>query len=480
MLKKYVTLPSSSRSQQNHNCEEQGARTTPLEALFLHELTARTALAYKPWLEQGVVREDEINEEVYRYFIKKKSSIYSYYGEQWAYYHEATLLLHDRFLHFIDSARTLFRRRYHKNELDIDFYLKEMKKVSRNTTRWQLLRKHFLNKWNTLLSEREDHYQKQHIKTLCNDYFRILEEKGNALKNKGRQSRSVSPRLSWLQLTTSPQMRKKIEQLAAVIKREPVIRELTEILGRKKDDEARHYKAIKADNTVRMWKHSSHNDIVGITEGDNLNALMPTEYALMSSSDLENIFYKRFLQKKLSMFLSASHETVKAKASDNRGHELAKNRKKGPYIACIDTSASMHGERELIAKAIILALILKSDEQERPLKVILFSNQIECIEINHAFNDLNRLEEFFCGSFCGGTDLTPAIKHTLETLHTSQFLYADVVWLSDFEMHPLTSYWLNAIQEEKQNGVRFFSIAFGDKIEKSYLELSQKSWFIQS
>lgn len=123
---------------------------------------------------------------------------------------------------------------------------------------------------------------------------------------------------------------------------------------------------------------------------------------------LEPIFYRRYVEKKLAVFDAVSRQIECAEASSYSGRDLQKWAKHGPFVVCVDTSASMEGERELLSKAVVLSLALIADKLRRPCRVILFSDQTEVIELNNLYFDLALLETFLCNSFLGGSDMTCA------------------------------------------------------------------------
>ena len=73
------------------NYHEGYERVRQLSALFLRRLHEIAGEVYAEVLSSGVIRPEEMEEEIQRYFAKKKSGlqdVYSYYGEQWDYYYQ--------------------------------------------------------------------------------------------------------------------------------------------------------------------------------------------------------------------------------------------------------------------------------------------------------------------------------------------------------------------------------------------------------
>lgn len=455
------------------------ARVLRLSALFLKRLHDISGEVYAEGLASGVVRPEEMEEEIQRYFAKKKSGlqdVYSYHGEQWDYYYQVASASDADFLPMLQQARSAFARLYAPTELDVTYYMEQLVRYSRTDGRWQALRHHFTRKWKRMLEDREHIYQQHHIEQLCEGYFRMVSANAAMLQNVGGKGEGLSPRLAWLQLTQSPELRVKLRQLAHVIRKSPLIKELNQVLGRKKADEQRLYQAMNGKTPVSLLRSATHSDIVGITEGNNLNALLPVEYCFLSDAVLEPIFYRRYAEKKLAVFDAVSRQTERAEASSRRGRDLQKRAKHGPFVVCVDISASMTGGRELLSKAIVLSLALMADKLRRPCRVILFSDQTEVIELNNLYSDLALLETFLCNSFHGGSDMVCAMKESVDTLMREDFRYADLLWLSDFEMEPLPAMWKQYVNELKQRGMRLYAVSFGNRGDKSYRDLADRVW----
>ena len=72
--------------------------------------------------------------------------------------------------------------------------------------------------------------------------------------------------------------------------------------------------------------------------------------------------------------------------------------------------------------------------------------------------------------------MTCAMKESVETLMREDFRYADLLWLSDFEMDPLPPMWVLYVEELKQRGMRLYAVSFGHRSETSYLRLADRVW----
>jgi uncharacterized protein with von Willebrand factor type A (vWA) domain len=143
--------------------------------------------------------------------------------------------------------------------------------------------------------------------------------------------------------------------------------------------------------------------------------------------------------------------------------------KHGPLIILVDTSGSMQGMPETIAKAVALYMAGKARQQQRPCFLINFSTGIKTLDLGEKL-DMEGVIGFLGMSFHGGTDATPALDHALETLQEEKYERADVLMISDFIMYDLPADMRDRIQARKDEGNRFYSLVVGDCFMSRRLE----------
>lgn len=133
----------------------------------------------------------------------------------------------------------------------------------------------------------------------------------------------------------------------------------------------------------------------------------------------------------------------------------------GPFIACIDTSASMSGEPERLAKSALLAIAELTEVQDRKCYVILFSVGIECLEIDSLGTGFRELTRFLSNSFQGGTDMTSAITQAVNMIQIEGYERADLLLISDFDMPPLPEYIDRKVRLIKEKETKVYALAMG-------------------
>lgn len=247
----------------------------------------------------------------------------------------------------------------------------------------------------------------------------------------------------------------------------PEIAEVCRKMGRVANDADKDIMQVASGNRFKM-EHASGSDIEGITMGNDFNALLPHEIVQFSDDELENLFYQRYVTKKLQMFRYKS-EMTKPSRKLNWKHAS----RKGPMIACVDSSASMKGVPQKIAASLLGRLETTAEMLKRDCFLIDFSVNIKPIDLKVRFHEyrLNSLglrsteADFSKGLFPfmnGGTDATKMLEKTFELLESNpSYQNADVLWITDFLIPLPDDALLKKLQEFRKRGTRFYGFQIG-------------------
>lgn len=206
---------------------------------------------------------------------------------------------------------------------------------------------------------------------------------------------------------------------------------------------------------------NSNEEIIGLRLGKELEYILPSELALMSDIQTDTLFDLKFLENKLVCFELQGTIYQDEIIETTIEKEVHKDEKLGPMILCVDTSGSMQGTPEHIAKAMALFLATKAKQQNRSCFIINFSTKIDIFEITKQ-TGIEKLIGFLRQSFHGGTDAAPALQYVLKLMQQEQYEKADVLIISDFIMGNLPENILSTIQEQRQAGNKFNSLIIGN------------------
>ena len=197
---------------------------------------------------------------------------------------------------------------------------------------------------------------------------------------------------------------------------------------------------------------------------------------ILNDSELEELFDLKYIEEKLMLFDYDSYTNVEKEKIVEDFVESEKDEEKGPIIICVDTSGSMSGAPERIAKAIVFCISSKAISENRPCLLINFSTSIEVIEFNK-FSLFTDILNFLKKSFNGGTDLIPALKYSLDKMESEKFEKADVLILSDFILNNIGNEILEKINNTKILGNKFYSISIGNLfMDRNLNNIFTKQW----
>lgn len=267
-----------------------------------------------------------------------------------------------------------------------------------------------------------------------------------------------------------------IEEFSEILEKRKDLIILAEMLGRYRKAEAKlEQERIERIETIKknMISHFGKSELVGITESNDLNNLLPSEIGTLS--EFEDVFFKKYIGKKLLSFqhIDKFKSQENKKISENKEKE---KEEKGPFILAIDTSGSMHGEPEIVAKTIAFAISKIAKKEKRKAFLISFSTKIETFEISDFGNSFRKLLEFLAHSFNGGTDATDAVKEAIKQMKSMEYKLADLLIISDGIFSEIDTKILNDIEILKNFGNKFNALIIGNSHNNNALRFCDNTW----
>jgi uncharacterized protein with von Willebrand factor type A (vWA) domain len=248
-----------------------------------------------------------------------------------------------------------------------------------------------------------------------------------------------------------------LTKLAQQISGNPKIQELVRKLGRQ-------HVAEEVKRQTRI-PQASRSEVHGTHRSNDLMRLLPSELINLEDDALETLFYARLLESSLLTYELSGSTLAHGETTE------ARQKRTGPVVACLDTSASMQGEPLLKAKALLLAVagILKAED--RSLHVILFgaSGQINTFATD-GHNDAAGLLAFLRQGFGGGTDFETPLQHALKIIETHpDYLKADVLMISDGDCQLGPEFTTQLQAQKRQLNCRVYSVlCAGQRVADSF------------
>lgn len=372
-----------------------------------------------------------------------------------------------------DLLYPYLQKRYAVKEVNLPFYIDEFPVTGMEE--YTYLRMEFLSDWESALLRKEIAYE---LEILSRARRQI--EKHIAERIKIFYGCNYSPVELGFFWGIQPGMWQQktfnlLQMLSAVCKRNPTIQILLDALGRGGGKQQERQTQLEEQSFSRVMKfsHASRPDIDGIGESNRLDALLPTEIALLGDASLEQTFYKKYVERRLQTFDSRSQTPVKVQVEQSETTPLGP----GPYIVCLDTSGSMSGIPEKVAKAICYGLILRSHAEKRACYLISYSIDIEVLNLADWEQQQDQIVNFLSYSFHGGTDLEPALKEALRMLQCDEYSLADVLVISDFEVRDLSLETITAINGVRERNTLFHSLEIGWSGNNEVLAQFDVCWY---
>jgi uncharacterized protein with von Willebrand factor type A (vWA) domain len=330
-----------------------------------------------------------------------------------------------------------------------------------------VLRNNILRDWNQYIQSGKAREESQFLDQSFNRYFDSLGRKVEKLHDLGDL---LSPFYNFLGLAWNDSLRNwdkldwnKLTEFAESLRRDRSLRELAELLGKWRRAQE-HQELVRIQHLTNRadWKPNPYgkSEIIGIHQSGDLTNMLPSEVALLSSPETEILLSVKYVEKKLLTFqyrstdLSSSQEVQEEEVQDPQP-DMA-----GPFILCIDTSGSMFGAPERIAKALALAILEIALRQKRQAFLISFSTGFQSVEMTGMEKDLGRFIDFLKMSFHGGTDIQPALEESLNVLERHDYRDADVLIISDFVVPRLTRKTFQRVETFRQEKQTSFHSMF--------------------
>lgn len=148
-------------------------------------------------------------------------------------------------------------------------------------------------------------------------------------------------------------------------------------------------------------------------------------------------------------------------------------RERGPLVVCLDTSGSMRGAPENIAKACVIAALRAAHAEHRGCVLIAFGGAGEVLEqeLGTGPGGLDAWLALMGQGFDGGTDIQTPIERAIERVHQARWRDADLLIVSDGEFG-CVPHTLERLDDARATlGLRVQGILVGDRETMGMLEV---------
>jgi uncharacterized protein with von Willebrand factor type A (vWA) domain len=393
-----------------------------------------------------------------------------------------------RWYYLVDFLRSTYK----KEEIDTSFYEDQFKELiaqkaveeipAEDRKKLDLVLTDLLAQWDALLYAKIFEYQLQKLEEEQEQYTQLLEAKVEEYQKLMQIITPVSDYLGWdmsrsLWQETSFDVVKEYDDL---LEDEKSLKELADLLGSMREAEIEIEEEEFEKTIIRQeWVVDEHSkaEIVGVHESDDLNNLLSAEVGLLSDENTELLFLKKYADKNLLTFRYEDRKLVKSENVLTEVNQRVRLKEKGPFIVCVDTSESMTGRPEQLAKVLCLGILKMAIKENRRAYLINFSQGIKTLDLFDIASSINEIAKFLRMSFYGGTDISLALYEAIRQLRSNDYQDADVLIISDFIMYKVNKDVLQDVKFFQQNkGTQFHSLTLSSEPNDQILNYFDTNW----
>ena len=225
------------------------------------------------------------------------------------------------------------------------------------------------------------------------------------------------------------------KEAAKMIKGNYHLQRIAELAGR--------MRRIASEKQKQKTKHGV-DELADIKVGDDLARLIPAELGKLAHPLMKLDFQRKFLEKQLLQY-------------ELRGRE---REGRGPLVVCVDESGSMRGERDIWAKAVVMALLQIAQQQKRKFALIHFSGTVSRIDRFESRVGPAELIDAVAHFTGGGTDFEAPLGDAAQIIcDEKDYNKADIVFITDDDCSISDSWLQKFLKDKKEFGFSVISVA---------------------
>lgn len=286
-------------------------------------------------------------------------------------------------------------------------------------------------------------------------------------------------------------------RIRALLERLPELRELIRGLGRaRQTDEPDASSRLEAEvfeqateplpRTREVHIPGLPGETQGIERSGNISRMLASEALLLRHPRLRLIWFARHAERILLTYEDrdtlAETELVDTEVSRPSLEPRPDRRlESGPIVVCIDTSGSMRGACEQVAKAVVLEAMRTALAQRRACHLFAFSGPGEVVEkeLGCDAEGIDAAVGFLRQAFHGGTEVSEALDRALDRLAESRWQLADLLIASDGEFGPTQAVVERLASAKRTLGLRVQGVLTGDRETLGMLALCDDVFWVR-
>ena len=227
-------------------------------------------------------------------------------------------------------------------------------------------------------------------------------------------------------------------------------------------------------------------ELRGIRQSDRIDGMLGSEAAMLLHPVLHKLWRARRAEGRLLTYDSEAvlidwRPDASQAPRQALGPPEPEALERGPIIVCMDTSGSMRGGPETIAKAVVLQALRTSLAERRGCRLIAFGGPDEIVERELAQGQagLATLLDLMGQSFDGGTDVQGPIERAIDRVHQARWASADLLIVSDGEFGCTPATLARLDQARNTLGLRVQGVLVGDRETMGLLEVADDIYWVR-
>lgn len=230
---------------------------------------------------------------------------------------------------------------------------------------------------------------------------------------------------------------------------------------------------------------------------------------LLAFPDTEHLFARKYAAGTLLRSGYHRDRAVRPVQQTPERHASPRRRRRGRITLCVDTSGSMRGTPEEVARAAILGVVRAALLAGRPAAVLVYTDHLEELVLPSHKRDnlketeipvrdtktmagssppvvpeavLTRLSELLNSTFFEGADIDPTLERALTALEQGDpDTFSDVMIVSDMRFPRIPPRQLNRMYNlQKRDLARFHALTVNEQALQDPLNVFDYRWFFHS
>ncbi len=289
----------------------------------------------------------------------------------------------------------------------------------------------------------------------------------------------------------------KLLAIRALLDKLPAIKQMIERLGRREASEMPLMPTLEPVAVMReevalaflpqaVKLPEREVETSGVHRGARVERMLPQEGVTLPHPKLKWLWHARRVEHALLTFddeakVMEPMPTPVPRVVQRTEFKQAPRPQRGPMIVVVDTSGSMFGAPEAVAKACVLQAMRVAHAQSRPCYVIGFGGPGELFtrELSLTSEGMEALLEFIGQSFGGGTDVAEPIEHALALLEREQWRTADCLIASDGEFGVTPEVLLRLRAAKAELNLRIEAVLIADRKTLGLAEIADEIYWLK-